>query len=100
MLGRWTLPAQLVEPIPSRRHSAEAAVVLAAAVVERAAVEVEAANEPHRAEGHLQDVFSWRNPGPCAQGRFAPGWARRDGGADGRLGLGQEHTDEHPGVPR
>src|SRR4051812_14656325 len=96
-------------PIHSR-HNSVGGVVVARAVVEGAVVvalaaerlvagEAEAADESHRAEGHLQDVFPGRDSGPRAQRRHAQRGAWRVGGADGPIGLWKKHAHERSGLP-
>src|SRR5438874_3295218 len=102
MPGRSILRAQPpAAPIRSRRNLAAAEAVPAAVVaVELAAEEAEAADESHRAQEHLQDLFPGRDPGPRAQGRLARGRPWRIGCLYGRLRLGQEYADEHPRMSR
>ena len=59
--------------------------------------------EPHMELIRLENIYKTYNLGrsrsPGAAGHFAVHSPRRDGGADGRLGLGQDHLDEHPRLP-
>ena len=49
---------------------------------------------------HPQDLPPGRGRRAGAARRVADDRARRDGRADGRLRLGQDHADEHPRLPR
>src|SRR5258706_6689851 len=72
----------------------EALAVAVLAVEQVVAGEAEAADESHRAEGHLQDVSPGRDSGPGAQGRDAERGPWRIGGADGPIGVWKKHADE------